>query len=86
MFLPKMTLITQKHCPWAAGRGVMEVKKVFGGIWLFAANLGALERKRHIPSAHLFKGSLGSVGKGVCREFLLAQVGSESGLAAQREG
>lgn len=47
MFLPKMTPITQKYCPWAAGRGVMEVKKVLGGVWLFAANLGALEGKGH---------------------------------------
>lgn len=27
MFLPKMTLLTQKYCPWAAGRGVMEGKE-----------------------------------------------------------
>lgn len=86
MFLPKMTLITQKYCLWAAGRGVMEVKKVLGGVWLFAANLGALERKRHISSACLFNESPGSVGKGVNREFLLAKMGSEPGLSAQREG
>lgn len=79
MFLPKMTLITQKYCPWAAGGGVMEVKKALGGVRLFAANLGALEGKRHFSSAYLFNESPGSVGKGVNREFLLTKAGSEPG-------
>lgn len=86
MFLPKITLITQKYCPRAAGRGVMKVKKALGGVWLFAANLGALEGKRNISSTHLFNESPACVGKGVNREFLLTKVGSEPGLAAQREG
>lgn len=85
MFLPKMTLITQKYCPWAAGRGVVEVKKVLCGVWLFAANLGVLEGERHISSAYLFNESPGSVGKGVKRELLLTKVGLEPALAAQRD-
>lgn len=85
MFLPKMTLITQKYCPWAAGRGVVEVKKVLCGVWLFAANLGVLEGERHISSAYLFNECPGSVGKGVKRELLLTKVGLEPALAAQRD-